>query len=180
MAVRFCKVQRNENQRIFSISVPEVGAFDRKSIINAGAFDWQSWPRGREFDHKNFKSLANARGVAGGRMFKLRFDRCITKMGYTYAFRSCNIWRNNSILISNENRRSWNMDKIYVFNLHFEPPPTSKNVSTELAIASPPPPRPKTYKPLYSPVSASRTWSVNFGSGNLECIQYHKFRVKLH
>ena len=38
-----------------------MGAFDRKSIINAGTFDRQSCPGGGEFDHKNFKS-SNARG----------------------------------------------------------------------------------------------------------------------
>ena len=36
-----------------------------ESIINGGVFDWQSCPRGGEFDHKNFKS-SNAWGVAQG------------------------------------------------------------------------------------------------------------------
>ena len=67
MAVRFCKVQRNEkSMHFFNFSPGGDGAFDR-----------QSCPGGGEFNHKKFQKFKCPGGCPGG-MIKLRFDRCIT------------------------------------------------------------------------------------------------------
>ena len=56
------------NQCIFSISVPGMEAFDHKSIINGGAFDWQSCPGGGNLTIKISKVQMpeGCPGVGGG------------------------------------------------------------------------------------------------------------------
>ena len=49
----------------FRPPISEISGSAPESIINGGVFDWQSCPRGGEFDHKNFES-SNAWGVAQG------------------------------------------------------------------------------------------------------------------